>query len=360
MRSIVFKSKAIFSRRSRRRRIGEKAGFFMITLRLLMLPVWLWSIGALYYSNLPWSWTRTAAAWILALTIPLALIFLPRRNRTMIVSYGCFLSIAIWYILIPASNRGDWRTGNQVLPFAVTNGDNVTINRIRDYDYRSENDFKEQYESRTYDIRRLRTLDILLSYWDNNKSVAHMMLSFGFDDGNFLAVSVETRLKKGQVQGGLPGFFKQYGVICILADERDLIRLRTDFRGEKVYLYRLKMEPEEVRLIFKDILRRTNTLISHPKFYNTLTFNCVTSLIPSLRVARTHQRYKWDYRVMLNGLSDHLMWERGLLIGGNHMTFEKLKEISLVNQYLSPGYNPKQYSRLIRTHLDKIAQEQQP
>ncbi len=323
-----------------------------LVLFILLVPICLWSMGALYYSNLPWAWLRATLAWIFPILIIAALIIFPKRIRTILISYAVILLIFIWYLLIPASNAGPWRRGNQVIASATVNGNDITVHNVRNFDYRTENDYTEHYETRHYDLSKLKTMDMFLSYWDHKVAMAHMMLSFGFEGGKYLTVSMETRVQAGRSQDTLPGLFRQYGIICILGDERDLVRLRTDFRGELVYLYRFKMKPEGVRLVFLDILRRANELVEHPRFYNTISFNCLTSLIPSICVA--HPKYRWDIRILANGFSDKLLWERKTIVGSDKLTFQELKNNAFIKQYLPRGYDVSKYSELIRKGLNAI------
>ncbi len=234
-------------------------------------------------------------------------------------------------------------------PYAVfePGGKTVVIHNIRDFDYRTEKDFTVRYLTETYDLDKLKTMDYIQVHWDGLKVIAHSMLSFGFEDGRHLVVSVETRLAKGDVQGGLPGLYKQFGLLMILGTERDLLGLRTNYRHEKVYLYPTRCSREEVRTVFLDILRRVNDLKEHPRFYNTVLHNCFTSLLPSLKLIRPQMRF--DISMLFNGLTDYKAFEYQLSQGNVQGTFEDFRRAHYVNPKIDHVAElPANYSEVIR------------
>ena len=167
---------------------------------------------------------------------------------------------------IPPSNDRDWAPEYAVLPRATIEGDHVTLHNVRNFDYRTETDFTPRYEDRTYDLRRLDSVDLVASYW-MGEAIAHVMLSFGFAGEDFVAVSIETRRERTEGYSTIAGFFKQYELFYVVADERDLIRLRTNYREnppEDVYVYRTNGRPEEIRRVFLDYLREINSLAEQP------------------------------------------------------------------------------------------------
>ena len=159
------------------------------------------------------------------------------------------------------------------LPQVSIKGNDVKISNIRNFDYRSETDFTPRYYSKHFNLDEIKTLDYILSYWDGNKAIAHIIFSFGFKNGDYLAVSVETRLAKEQEQSLLSGIFNQYTIIYILSDERDVVRLRTNFRKEKVYLYRVKIDPAQLRKIFVKIVRRAGDDVLITGYDNKMKYN---------------------------------------------------------------------------------------
>lgn len=268
-----------------------------------------WTALALRFSNLPVGEpAREAIAWACFLGFAAAFLLYPRRRRTLGVLAATFAAVAVWFWLIPPSHERDWTTDVAVLPSATIDGGGVTVHNVRNFDYRTSEDYTVRYEDRTYDLGELETIDYIISDWGLGH-VAHAMFSFGFGDGDYLTVSAETRREKNEPQTGLRGLFKQYELIIILGDERDLIRLRSHFRGEDVYLYPLRADRDEVRRIFLELLGRVNRIREWPEFYHTLWANCTTLLVPSPESLNRPRRL--DHRILLNGRSAEMLHENG-------------------------------------------------
>jgi Domain of unknown function (DUF4105) len=195
-------------------------------LGVIVTGMTVWGVGALYYSPLvPEKWRPVAAVGYAAITA-LAFVFLPRRGRTVLGSVFVFGILVILFFQIPASNSRDWQPEVAATPYATINGDLVTIHGVRNFDYRTETDFTPRWENRTYDMSKLDSLDVIAVYWAG-KAIAHVMVSFGFQGKDYLAVSIETRKEKGEDYSTLAGFFRQYELVYIAADERDVIGVRT-------------------------------------------------------------------------------------------------------------------------------------
>ncbi len=298
-------------------------------LVIVIFALYLWSIAALYFLLPHFKLFGSIA---LAITVPPAIILIKPRRRTLLIVGGVVLIITVWQQSIPPTNDRDWQPSVARLPQIAVVGNEVRISNIRNFAYRSETDFTPRYYSRNFKLNELQSLDYILSYWDNHKAIAHVIFSFGFKNGDYLAVSVETRLAKGQQQSLLGGIFNQYGLIYILADERDVLRLRTNFRHEQVYLYRLKIKHLLLEKLFVEIIRQAALLEQKPRFYNTLKQNCLTTLLEDLRRAQG-RHYQFDYRFVLNGYSDELLYDNGVLVTGG-LPFKLLKEHSHINQYV--------------------------
>lgn len=226
------------------------------------------------------------------------------------------------------SNQRDWHPLHAKLARADFHGNYVTIYNIRNTQYRSEEDFTVQYYDKTFDLQKLKTVDFIVVPFPDNPAIAHTMLSFGFEPGEYLAVSVETRKEKHETYNALAGFFNQYEIIYVVGDERDLIRLRTDHWMNDVYIYRTVASPEQARRLFLDVMERVNWLNEHPEFYNTLTNNCTTNI--RRHVNRVFgDKIPRDYRVLLTGYSDRLAYQLGLLESAG--TFEETRRRARVN-----------------------------
>jgi len=246
------------------------------------------------------------------------------------------------------SNDREWQPLHAKLPRADFQGNYVTIYNIRNTEYRSEEDFTVRYYDKTFDLEKLKTVDFIVVPFPDNPAIAHTMLSFGFDDEDYLAVSVETRKEKHETYSALAGFFNQYEIIYVVGDERDLIQLRTHQWMNDVYIYRTIATPEQARRLFIDVMERVNGLHDHPEFYNTLTNNCTTNI-------RRHVNHVFgekiprDYRVLLTGYSDRLAYELGLLESAG--TFEQTRSRARVNPAAYLYGDRADFSKKIREQL---------
>ena len=167
------------------------------------------------------------------------------------------LLVAVWWTTISPSNSRDWQADVAVLPRATIQGDRVTLHNIRNFTYRTDTDFTPGYYDKTFELARLSSVDLIAVYWMGD-AIAHIMLSFGFGGTDYVAFSIETRKEKNEDYSTIKGFFKQYELMYIAGDERDLIRVRTDYRDpqEDVYVYRLRMPPERARLLFLEYVEQ--------------------------------------------------------------------------------------------------------
>ena len=254
---------------------------FLVTILAIIIIalLTLWAAGAIYYSPIANETLRTvlAVAFVLATILTFALT--RRRGRALIGYLLIFAVIVGLWLQIPASNDRDWQPEVAMTPYATINGDRITIHNVRNFNYRTETDFDPHWETRSYDLSKLDSADLIAVYWAG-KPIAHIMLSFGFSGKDYLAVSIETRKEKGEAYSTLAGFFRQYELYYVVADERDLIRVRTNYRKpqEQVYIYRVKGSLTNLRRVFLDYIRSINELREQPRFYNTLTTNCTTSI----------------------------------------------------------------------------------
>ena len=180
--------------------------------------------------------------------------------------------------MVKPSNDRDWAPEQAVLARADFAGHRVTVHNIRDCRWRTVDDFTLSYYDKTFDLDRLRSVDFIVVPFNEMPSLGHTMLSFGFDDGEHLAVSVEIRRERGEAFSSIKGFFRQYELMYVVASERDVIRRRVDCDLTDVYLYRSTATPQQARKLFVDVMRRVNKLFKEPEFYNTLTNNCTTNI----------------------------------------------------------------------------------
>jgi hypothetical protein len=325
-------------------KIAAKTLYFAI----LALAV-LWGTLAIYYSNLPAALRPVGA--ILFAAVPFALRFFVKvRWKRRVAFWGIFAGVLLGWKLIPPSNNRDWQPDLAVLPWAEVNGSSVTVHNIRLCDYRSEKDFDVHYYDRTFDLDSLHAADFYLVTW-GSPHIAHSMMSFGFANDQYLCFSIETRKEKGEDYSMVKGFFRQYELMYVAADERDVVRLRTNFRHEQVSVYRLKSDPATIRGVFMGYVKAMNSLRDQPEWYNALTSNCLTN-IRGHTVAYAANKH-WDWRFLLNGHLDELIYERGTV--DTSLPFAQLKARSLVNANAEAAGNKDDFSKRLREGVPGMA-----
>ncbi len=307
-----------------------------------------WEALAVFYSNLPEALRPWSAG-----AIVLVNLFILLRVRPASRSIALFAVIGVilvaWWLTIPPSNHRDWQADVALLPWAEINGNQVRLHHIRNCDYRSETQYTVRHYDKTYDLNKLRSVDLFLVYW-GSPAIAHTMFSFGFDGGDYVCFSIETRKRKGQTYSAIRGFFKQYELTYVVGDERDLVGLRTNYRNEDVYLYRLKAPTAMIRTVFLDYLKTVNQLKDRPEWYNALTSNCTTNIRGHTRPYNPNA--SWDWRVLVNGYVDEMAYEKGLL--DQALPFPELKRQSHINQRARSGKIDAQFSRRIREGIPGI------
>jgi hypothetical protein len=324
----------------------------LFVLGLIVGVLTLWAVGMLYYSPLLPEEARAIGAGGFAVLTILAFLLLPRRGRTLLGFVAVFAVLVVLFLRIPASNDRDWEPEVAMTPYATINGDMITVHNVRNFDYRSETDFTPRWETRTYDLRKLDSADIVAVYWAG-KAIAHIMLSFGFGGKDFLAVSIETRKEKGESYSTLAGFFRQYELYYVVADERDVMRVRTTYRQpqEDVYVYRVSGSVENLRRVFLDYIKAMNQLRDRAAYYNTLTTNCTTNVLFHTRVNPESPPMSW--KILLSGYVPDYLYELGRL--DTSRSLADLEKVSHVNQRAHAADKDPAFSQRIREGLPKPA-----
>jgi hypothetical protein len=332
------------------KRIGR--GFIVLLVSIALIGMTGWGTLAIYYSNLPSENVRRILAFAFAIFGAAALVwyfFSTKRTRPLLVFLAAFLLLVVWWSTIPPSQDRDWAPEYARLPYATIKGDLVTIHNIRNFDYRTETDFTPRYYTKTFDLRQLDSVDVIASYWMGD-AIAHIFLSFGFAGKDFIAISIETRRERHESYSTVAGFFKQYELFYVVADERDLIRLRTNYRKdppEDVYLYRTRAPAANARRLFLDYLREINSLAEKPEFYNALTTNCTTSILTHTRVNQGGLSLSW--KVLLSGYIPQYLYERSGI--DTSLPLEELKRRSHINAAAQAADTAPDFSQRIRIGL---------
>ncbi len=311
---------------------------------IVLLGMVAWAAAALNYSTLPTT-LRPIAAVVMAVGGLWAVLRRKHPWVTRGVLLGVWLVVALYWMSIKPSNDRDWVTDVAVLPTVQFEGDKVTIENVRNITYRSADDYTPAYDRRTYDLGALHSVGFVVSYFSTLQGIAHTFLTFGFSDGQYVSISIEVRKELGESYSPITGLFKQFEITYIIGDERDVIGSRTTYRNEDVYLYPMALNKADIRSLFEDMLVEVDKLTKEPAFYNTLYPNCTTSIVQHLRNIRPGSA-QFDIRMLLNGFSDQLAFERGAL--ATDLSFDEARQQFRINALARAAGDAPDFSQQIR------------
>jgi hypothetical protein len=303
---------------------------FLLALALIITTGW--GAFALYFGNSHSGVVQIWLAVIFGLSGLVALIglgFAHWRKRLLTVYSIGFAAILTWWFLISPSNEREWQPDVAKLAYATFDGDTVTVHNIRNFDYRSEFDYQPGYYTKSYDLNKLEGIDLIAVYW-MGPAIAHTFLSFNFAYGEHLAVSIEARKELGEGYSTIKGFFRQYELVYIVADERDVVRLRTNYRKnppEEVYIYRLQGPKENAQRLFVEYMNKINELTKEPEFYNTMLDNCTTAIWLRARINPEHLPFSW--KILLSGYVPEYLYESKRL--DSSIPFSELQRQAHIN-----------------------------
>ncbi|HSB70995.1 MAG TPA: DUF4105 domain-containing protein [Candidatus Methylomirabilis sp.] len=330
--------------------VSKRSRRWAVAAQVLAWPALLvgvaWGALALWFDGPAERWLAGLLAGGFAVGCVALLALVRPFGRGAIAVCLALAAVLAWWLAVPPRNDRDWSPDVARLPRATIAGNRVTIENVRDFEYRTETDFTERWETRTYHLDRLRGVDMFLSFWGPTL-IAHTIVSWEFDAGPPLAVSIETRKERGESYSALRGFFRQYEVYYVVADERDVIRLRTNYRGERVYLYRLRLRPDRARAILLDYLKEVNYLAEQPRWYNALTHNCTTTIRHHAQQVGADR--PWDWRILANGRLDEMGYERGQI--DTSLPFPELKARSDITGKAKAADAALDFSNRIREGL---------
>ena len=302
-----------------------------------------WAFGALHY-DFPVG--KTVVAWVFIALVIAAVVFLRRPVRKLAAVFFGFAMVLAWWLTLKPSNEGNWQPDVAQLAWADIKGDEVTFHNVRDCDYRTATDYTPRWETRTVRLSQITGIDLAIDYW-GSPWIAHPIVSFQFADAPPLCFSIEIRKTAGQSYSTIGGLYRQYTLIYIVAEERDVIRLRTNYRHEDIYLYHTAAPPDRARQRFLEYVHTLNTLRTQPRWYNAVTANCTTSIRTQ---HPSNERVSWDWRILLNGKADEMMYEHGAFVTGG-MSFTELKQRSLIDDRAKAADASPDFSDLIRVGL---------
>ncbi len=312
---------------------------------ILILLLTGWAAAAIYFDS-PFPPWRTPLAVLYLIVVLGTLWFFRHGYKGTLIAFAAFAIVTFWWLSLKPKNRADWQPDDAETAYADINGDQVTIHNFRNCDYRTETDYTCHWETRSYNLANLKEADIFITWW-GSPWIAHPIVSFDFGDQGHVAMSIETRDVVGQSYSAIRGFFRQYMLTYIASDERDVIRLRTNYRkDEEVYLFRTAVPLPLARKVFLEYLDRANSLHAHPEWYNAITNNCTTNIAVSAAEAQDI-RTRLDWRILLNGKMDEMMYQRHTLVTDG-LPLPALKAQAHINPAAKAADNSPDFSQLIR------------
>jgi Domain of unknown function (DUF4105) len=314
---------------------------------LIVVFITFWAAAALYF-DLPYASLGAPLAAFFLLIVIAVILGIKRHWLRLAVFLSCCAIVLIWWFSLQPSNNRPWQANVDRTAWVEVEGNDVTIHNFRNCDYHTELDYTCQWETKRVNLSQLRGGDLFFTHW-GSPWIAHPILSFQFGDNDHVTFSIETRNQIGKGYSAIRGFFRQYELIYIIADERDVIRLRTNYRtGEEVSLYRFRAGPDRSRAIFLEYIKRVNELHEHPEWYNALTSNCTTNIYEEVAAIDDSRQKPWTLRLHLplNGKDDEKAFERGALAG--NLPFPEMQRRALINPAAQAADQSTDFSNLIR------------
>jgi len=322
------------------------ASVLRLVLYLAVAVVIAWSVAAVWIDG-PKDRVLAAVLCVLIAVGSLIVLILVRPWwRAAAAAVVPFVIVLAWWLSLSPSNTQNWQLDVARLPSAQIHGSFVTIQNVRNFAYPSPTAVVERWEKRTYNLDDVVGFDMFLSYWGTRR-IAHTISSWEFSDGQHLAISIETRKVKGQDYSAVLGFFRQYALYYVVADERDVIGVRAGPRQETLYLYRIRGSPAAARALLLDYLEEVNQLAHTPRWYNALTHNCTTEIRHHVRQVTPGNPFDW--RILANGYLDELGYERGQI--NTSMPFAELRQRSDVTARAKTAADRGDFSAIIRAGL---------
>jgi Domain of unknown function (DUF4105) len=305
----------------------------------------LWAMAALYI-DVRWSMVKVPLTILYAVILIVIVAKYKLHLRSALLCLGCFCLVLAWWLNLRPTNIGDWQPDVDRPAWVEIDGDRMVIHNLRNCDYRTETDYSNCWSDRAVNLSDLRGVDLFFTTW-GVRWIGHPIVSFQFGDNQHVAFSIEARYKGSQAYSAILGFFRQYELIFVVADERDVIRLRTNFRkDEEVFLYHARLNSESARGIFLTYVRYLNQLKDHPEWYNALTRNCTTTLDKPISKEVANPQ-PWNYQFLVNGTLDELLYDRGRLVTDG-LTFKELKTRAHINATAKAADNSPEFSAIIR------------
>ena len=326
-----------------RRAVGAVLRVF--TSALVIAPISAWGALALWFRFPgPEGLRGVAAVLFAALGLgTIAALFMRRSLIALAVFAIAFAGLLVWWSTIKPPLDGDWAPDVARQTTGTVNGDILTLSDVRDFEWRTDKDFTERWDPRSYDLSKLKTLDLFLAYWAGPE-MAHVIMSFGFEDGDHIAWSVEVRRERNGEFSPIADAFKSHTLVYLATTERDSVRLRSNVRGEDVRLYRLNTPPDQARALLKEYAAESTALAEQPKFYNSITANCATVVFKLVRAAGSTLPFDW--RLVVNGFLPGYLYDHGAVV--TTMPLSELMERARISEKALAADQSPDFSQLIR------------
>ncbi len=318
-------------------------GFALLVIAILLISIWC-SFAVWYQCRAgePWRGLLAGAILLFALGVVIGLAT-PMRWLALAVYAAAFALFLGWWATITPNNGRNWAPDVARTATATIDGDRLVVKNVRDFTWRSDTDFDQRWEDRSYSLSHVTDVDLIMSYWAG-EAIAHTIVSFGFADSPRLAFSIETRKESHEGYSSIAGFFKQYELAIVAADERDVVRVRSNVRGEDVRIYRLRMTPANAQLLLREYVAAANDLARTPRFYNTATSNCTNLVFDMVRVI--HPGVPMDLRVLFSGYLPDYAYDLGAT--DTSVSFDKLRDLAKIHDKAVRADADPNFSAIIR------------
>lgn len=325
----------------------------LLLVRAARLAVWvilltavMWAFGALWF-DLPWSGLRHTAAIMFAVMTLIVLVISRIKKRPWSGKAVIAASVgvtALWWSSLKPSQERDWQAEVARLPWAEIEGDRITLHNVRNFDHRRATDLEQGWQTRAFHLSQITGVDIFINYW-GSPWMAHPIISFQIAGDKPVCFSIETRKEKGEGYSAIGGLYRQFELYYVVADERDVVRLRAAIRpGETSYLYRTRMSPERARQRFMEYVRTVNSLHQQPRWYHAVSSNCTTAIRGQREAG---DRLPWDWRMLVNGKGDELLYDQKLIVDEG-LPFSQLRIRALINEAAAQADESPDFSAAIR------------
>tara|TARA_Y100000782_G_scaffold231_1_gene263 strand:- start:896 stop:1882 length:987 start_codon:yes stop_codon:yes gene_type:complete len=312
---------------------------------LVVLLVSLWALPALWYHRPHRLLLRFLPLTLWLLLMTLVLVFASRGEpmRAALSFMAGFAPLLLWWRGVMPKGNCDWADDMAYTTTGVVDGNSLRLQRVRCFDWRSDTDYQIRWESREYALSQLRSVDMLTSFW-GHRSIAHMLISFGFSDGRYLAWSVEIRRVRDEEYSAIAGFFKHFELNIVASEETDIVKVRSNHRGEDMYLYRTRLSPAAGRQLLLGYVEAANRLAVRPRFYHTLRANCTNVVFILMKRIRPDLRS--DIRLLLSGYLDSYVYAQGGL--QKPWSLAELRRLGRITERARDERSEVPFSRRIR------------